>query len=449
MEARTLPQAGEELRVPETGAPFIRDWEEVAQIIPDDLEATAVETGALVRRRGIRRALDLLRIIMVYAFCDWSLRLVGTWCVMMGIAEVSDVAILNRLRKCPSWLGRLIVRLLQRRRVRLWQEEGVRLRLIDATTVSKPGSRGTDWRIHLSLDLGHMCLDGIEVTDAHGGESLVRFPGRPGEIKVADRGYAFHSSLAPDVVAGVGVVVRINWQNLPLENEAGERFDLIGWLRRTFSFPVQEAQTTAVWLATPEGRYPVRLVAVALPQEAADRARQRVQQRAGKKGRTPDARTLFAAGFVLLLTNLPEEEWPASRIVTLYRIRWQIEMLIKRLKSLLHLDGLRAHDPRLAQTYLLGKLLGALLLDELTGATAMRVPEWFCSPERPVSPWRLTACLLEAWRHLVCGPFSPDRMMATLPQLQRFLCDAPRKRRQQLAWARLWFANPSACGEGL
>ena len=446
METSTPSQARKEGAVPEMVAPLIQDWDQVAQMMPTDLEKLAMETGALVRRRGIRRAIDLLRIVMAYAICDWSLRLISAWCVVMGIADVSDVAILNRLRKSTTWLGCLIVRLLQRRHLRLAQAPGVRLRLIDATTVSKPGSQGTDWRIHVSLDLEQMSLDGMEVTDAHGGESLVRFPGQPGEIKVADRGYAFASSLAPDVAAGVGLVVRITWRNLPLEDQEGERFDLIAWLRNIFcSAAVQGPQETQVWLATPEGRYPLRLVAVALPQEKADRARQRAWKRANKKGQTPDPRTLFAAGFVLLLTNLPPDEWPASRIVTLYRLRWQIELLFKRLKSLLHLDDLRAHDPRLAQTYLLGKLLGALLLDELTQATTTRVPEWFHTLERPVSPWRLTACLYEAWRHLVSGPFWPAQVMEALPNLQRFLCDSPRKRRQQLAWARIWFANLSAC----
>lgn len=445
MDSSTKTRAGVELTVPNAFAPLVQDWDQVELIVPDDLETMASTTGALVRRRGIRRAIDLLRIALAYAICDWSLRLVGAWCVLTGIADVSDVAILNRLRNSAPWLGGLIVRLLQRRRLHLAPQAGLRLRIVDASTVSRPGSQGTDWRIHLSFDLERLCLDGIEVTDAHGGESLVRFPGRPGEIKVADRGYAFVRSLAPDLAAGVGLVVRINWQNLPLQDESGERFDLIAWLKRTFTSPVQGPQETGVWLVTPEGRYPLRLIAAALPQEAADRARQRACQNAKKKGRTPDRRTLFAAGFVLLLTSLPLSDWPASRIVELYRIRWQIEMLIKRLKGLLHLDGLRAQDSRLAQTYLLGKLLGALLLDELTQATATCVPTWFSSLERPVSPWRLTACLYEALRNLVCGPISVAQVMEALPKLQRFLCDSPRKRRQQLAWARTWFANLSVC----
>jgi hypothetical protein len=414
-------------------------------IVPPDLAATASATGALVRRRGIRRAMDLLRIILAYAVCDWPLRLVGAWCVLIGIADVSDVAILNRLRNSAPWLGRLIVSLLQRRRLHLMQQAGGRLRIMDATTVSRPGSQGTDWRIHLSLDLGNLCVDGLEVTDAHGGETLTHLPSRPGEIRVADRGYAFVRSLAPDLAAGAGLVVRMNWQNLPLEDEHGERREVVAWLRQAFAYPVSGPQETYVRLTTSQGRYRLRLIAAPLPQEAADRARQRARQAAKKKGRTPDQRTLFAAGFVLLLTNLPLDTWPASRILDLYRIRWQVEMLFKRFKGLLNLDGLRAQDQRLAPTYLLGKLLGALLLHELTQASIARVPDWFTSLERPVSPWRLTACWYDQLRSLVHGQISLAQVIDSLPRLQRFLCDSPRKRPQQLARARSFLTNLSVC----
>ena len=38
--------------------------------------------------------------------------------------------------------GCLIVSLLQRRRLHLMQQAGVRLRIMDATTVSRPGAKG-------------------------------------------------------------------------------------------------------------------------------------------------------------------------------------------------------------------------------------------------------------------------------------------------------------------
>ena len=72
-----------------------------------------------------------------------------------------------------------------------------------------------------------------------------------------------------------------------------------------------------------------------------------------------------AADYVLIMTTLTEAAADAAEILAGYRLRWQIEIAFKRLKGLLHIDELRAFDPDLAQTYLLAKLLGAVLVDAI------------------------------------------------------------------------------------
>jgi len=406
-----------------------QDWERVVDLMPLDLEASARAEKALQRERKVRSGADLLRMVLNYALGDLSLRLTAAWGTITGVAHMSDVAVLERLRKCRPWLAKLVAALVKRR-VPLTQRP-VRLRLMDATVVSRPGSQGTDWRAHLSLNLERFGLDGIEITDAHGGETFARYAAQPGDILVGDRIYAHARSLGSVLAADADVVARIGWQNLPLEAD-GERLDIIRWLK---NLPGALSERN-VWLDTPQGRFGLRLVACRLPQEAADRTRQRLIRVARKKGKTVDERTLFAAGFVILITNLSTEPWNAKQVTELYRIRWQIEVLIKRFKSVMHLDHLRAQDPELAQVYLLGKMLGALILDELTGQVATRYPMWFRSVERPVSPWRLLAMLYDGLRNSVRGDVTLERILAVLPDLERYLRDSPRKRRQQCAVAR-------------
>ncbi len=48
-----------------------------------------------------------------------------------------------------------------------------------------------------------------------------------------------------------------------------------------------------------------------------------------------------------------------------YRLRWQIELAFKRVKSLLHLDTLRAKDPELAKAWIFANLLAAFLIDDI------------------------------------------------------------------------------------
>jgi Transposase DDE domain len=96
--------------------------------------------------------------------------------------------------------------------------------------------------------------------------------------------------------------------------------------------------------------------------EQAGRARQKCRQR-HKKG-APKAESLFLAGWVLVLTTLSPEVLSAQTIMGLYRCRWQVEIAIKRWKSVLDVDALRAKAASpLAEVWLHGKLLYALMLE--------------------------------------------------------------------------------------
>jgi hypothetical protein len=419
----------------QTLAPLARlledDPEGLEKALHLDLESSAKQAQALVRKRQIRSAADLLRLVLMYVVSDWSLRLVGAWASLHGIGYLSDVAVLKRIRNCSVWLSRLVGQILQQRCQAVRESVPVRVRLMDASVITRSGASGTEWRLHLGLSLWPLGIDGIEVTDAHGGETLARFAPQPGEIRIADRGYAFVSGLV-SLLAGDGfVVVRINWQNMPLETEAGDRFDLISWLKNQ-----QAPGETPVWLTTQVGRFALRLLASPLPAQEVERARQRARKHNHKHGRTVSDNTLLAAGFILLLTNLPSQAWPLPQVFWLYRLRWQIELAIKRLKSLIQIDHLRSKDPGMAQSYLLGKLLMALLLDELLQQVAYRQPDWFLSLERPVSIWRLTQFLWEGLRRWILGALDWKCLPRFLPAFQRYFCASPRARPQQLAFAR-------------
>ncbi len=421
-------------------------WERLVERIPISvaLDVSARTTRALLRRREVKCAADLLRLVLVYACCDMSLRALGIWCTVQGLGNLSPTALRKRLKHCNRWLGTLIVAILQARQLQLPKRDGLHVRIQDATVITRPGSKGAEWRVHLSLDVQQARIDGIEVTDAHGGETLARFAVQPGEVRLADRGYAHIRGLEAVLADGGRIVVRINWQNLPLQEEDGRRFDIAKWLRKIERASVRE-QERLVRLPTPQGSFAVRLVACALPSDKAEEARRRARKAARKKKHNIDERTLLAAGFVLLLTNLPADRWSASEVLALYRLRWQVEVLIKRLKSILMLDGLHAQDPELAQTYLLGKLLGALLLEEMTGEACTCAPADWDVQTQPINLWRMMVICKDALEDLIRGRVTLAMIIQALPRLLRYLSDGPRKRRSQLATAQSLLHALSSC----
>jgi len=244
------------------------EWTEALETIPVDLERTARETKALLRRRGIENAADLLRLVLAYSVCDWSLRLVGLWANLQDIGDMSDVAVMKRLQKSKEWVEILISAMLHARRLKLKAAHPVRMRIVDGSSISGPGSKGTDYRLHLSLDLGSQRIDGVEVTDVHGGESLTRLPSQPGDIWLADRGYARRPDVGAMLKTESKIVMRFGWSTFPLEHEDGTPFDLFAWLRK---IPAMDPDEQTVVVTTPQGRCSLRLIAQRLPQEAAEK----------------------------------------------------------------------------------------------------------------------------------------------------------------------------------
>lgn len=105
-----------------------------------------------------------------------------------------------------------------------------------------------------------------------------------------------------------------------------------------------------------------RLVVHHMPKVHAEAARSRTQRQSkGKAG----AKQMQSAEFVMLLTSLPRRSFPAAKLLALYRLRWQIEIAFKRLKSLVGLDALLAKDAALARAAICAKLIVALLTEDL------------------------------------------------------------------------------------
>jgi len=149
--------------------------------------------------------------------------------------------VLKRLKGSANWLGYLVAAALadrmpvERMPAGVQASAGYRLRLIDATTLSAPGSHGTDWRLHVAYDLEQMRISEVELTDGHGSESLTRFNLQPGDLAIADRGYAKPLDLAEVEAKGADYIVRTGWNATRLRAESGGDFDLLADVSETRS----------------------------------------------------------------------------------------------------------------------------------------------------------------------------------------------------------------------
>lgn len=344
------------------------DWEVVKRFLPVDWVEQAKPCGALRRLRGFASAEMLLRVLLIHLAEGISARETVVRARLGGFAQVSDVALLKRLKGSGEWLRWMAEQVMTN-----WLlvkpaavfGGGMTVRVLDATTVQEPGVTGSMWRLHYSVRLPSLQCDEVHVTGRGTGESFKRFAVKAGELIVADRGYAHPEGIAEVLKAGGHVLVRINLTNVPLRSPSGAVMKPLTRLRRLRSGQVGEWD---VRLPLAQGLVPARLCAVKLSAQAATKARKKAMVDNNRRGHQILPETLEACGFVMVLTTLAQSQMSAINVLEIYRGRWQVELAFKRLKSLLRLGHLKKTDPEAARAWLHGKLLVAFLIEALIAA---------------------------------------------------------------------------------
>jgi hypothetical protein len=335
-----------------------------------DLDALALETKAIQRKRKIDSGANLLRLALARGPGGFSLRQTSGWVSLLEIAELSNPGVHYRLKQAVTFLAALVGRLLAVKAPGAnlrWP--GRTLRLADGTCVSKPGSKGTDWRVHGVFDLGSGGFSHLELTDKHGAEALERGAPIAGEIRIGDRNYARAPVLKrflADACGKADFIVRLGWNALQLSTPRGKPFDLIGYLHH---LPAGvKPHEVALCAAAGRGKtaLPLRLIVRRKTPEAAEATRLALRRAASRKGKQLDPRSLIAAEYMTLVTSLPKKGYTAADILAVYRLRWQIELAFKRLKSLLHMDKLPTRTEPASRSWLYAHLIRALVCDDLS-----------------------------------------------------------------------------------
>jgi hypothetical protein len=342
----------------------VGNWAVLRRFLPPGWEEQARILGALKRTRGVSGAEPLLRTLLIHLANGCSLAETSIRAKRAGLCVMSSVALFKRLRAAEGWLRWLAQ---QVRGIKLMAAIGVgrRLRAVDATTVSEPGSTGTDWRIHYSVNLGDLQCDFFELTDVKGGETLRRVPIKPHDIIMGDRIYATPPGVAHVMDAQADIVVRVNRQSLPLFDEEGNSLNILKTVRDLKPAQVREWRTA---VQHPEGGWlRGRLIALKRSIAATRLERKRLMRRANRRQKKVSRESLEAAQYFMVWTSLPDS-FTSSVVLEFYRLRWQIELVFKRMKSIMGLGHLPKADPVSCRAWLHGKLFVALLVERMIGA---------------------------------------------------------------------------------
>jgi len=371
------------------------DWATISAYLPADYRELADEHKQVQTQFGnakIRTADDLLRLALLHVGADLPLRQTVVMMAEGGGPAVSHVRLHKKMYRAKAYFRALVRSMVNTTPADPERWAGYEVVTVDASSVCGPGADNADARLHVQMRVTDLDFLSVRVEGLEIGESFKRFSWKPGQLAVGDRGYSQAPGIGWVTMQGADVLVRVNRQALPMNDADGERIDLMGWLRSLRGHDASEREVT---IRDKEHRCEIRgrLIATRLPVAQAEKARARLKREVGKVSELDRE----AAAYVVLFTTVPKSRLDADRCLELYRLRWQIELLFKRWKSLCGFDRLPNYLDETITSWLYAKVLLALLMQRM-GVSALSPPESSTIRRRNVEP-----AVLEARLHSLAG----------------------------------------------
>ena len=276
----------------------LKKWDEkILPHLPENLEELAFKTGALQRKRGIRSATDLLKILFIYACQEISFRMLAAAACALGISAVSDTSLRKHVSKASSFLHEIL------------------------SSILSSFLPGPDMSVYGKMK-------NVLLVDA----SVIRQDGKKQEQQ-AD------------------VILRITPKTFCLYDADRNKIPLVQLLKKAEKNH-QEIIDIYGFCQYRTKKAFVRVIAGKLPEEQAEKSRKRKKRTASRKQNQITEETLFCAGWIVVITSLGTE-YCGEEILHLYRSRWQVELLFKRFKQNFSITTLKAGNTNYAETEVL------------------------------------------------------------------------------------------------
>ena len=326
--------------------------EKLLEMLPSGYDEAAKETGALKRKREIKTSIDLLKLVFLYVANGLSHLEVSVVAKMKGIAQISDVGFMKRFAKC----GKLIEWLLENLRPQATAHyskpskfEKYDIKALDASVVTSGGKIRITHRLHFAIDIFLLKSDQYKITAQKIGESLTNFVVKATDLFLGDRAYGTKTSMEHCLANDGNFIFRIRKNAFDIYDKKGNKIDLIKKLRG-----IKKNKTMRLncfFISSTDKFVPIRICAMIKPKDVVE---------------NPENDTDFMNNFIVLVTSILDNNISAKDILELYRLRWQIELYFKRLKSLMGFGDVPTKTEAHIKIWLNAKLAVAIMLEIMT-----------------------------------------------------------------------------------
>ena len=287
--------------------------------------------------------------------------------------DLSDPSLIERLGKSGDFLAAMVSKLLggaaaADAQAELW--DGAPIRLIDSSIFTGPGKKGVGHRLHAAYDpvLGRFTF--FDLTALTDGENLTRADDEAGAIKVGDRNYARTWAMLELAENGDYFCVRAGASSARMLDPT--TMTKVNSAVILAALGDQASVEIPVVLVKAKGRnrklLPARLVILRASDGGQQRELARIERSKSKQQAVPRPETYALSKVMMLITNLPRNTWPIANVHKLYRLRWQIELAFKTLKSTFEMRRCPSKTANMARAWILANLAAALIAERLSTA---------------------------------------------------------------------------------
>ncbi len=248
-----------------------------------------------------------------------------------------------------------------------------------------------------------------------------------GDLVIRDLGYFCLNFFACLALMGAYFLSRLGFNaNVYLTAEADEPVKLIQHINRFGNG--DKTMEFSVFLGQKQ-RIPVRLIVYRLPSDVYRKRQKAAIKAAKRKGRGISLSYLKFLKYTFFVTNVPATLWSMEAVGTIYRLRWQVELVFKNWKSLFQINVLKGTRPERIHCLIYGRLIVILVVQRLLAlVSAQAVNEQRELSFSKASQWLMRkGRLLKAFLDRQFG----DLLRRMLSRLKRLL---KQKRKRLTTW---------------
>ncbi len=338
-------------------------YEELIGLLPEGTEEACWETKAMSRHAGIQDPYTLLKLCLLYGY-DHSLIEVAAYAKAANICRISDVGFMKRFSRCTEWF-KWIIGNLKPCAVNNYQKpeqlEERRVLAADATDIVCGGKQRQEWHLHYALDLFSMSCQEFKVTPEKTGEKLTNFDFKPKDLVLGDRVYSTINGMEHCLTCGADFILRMRNKAFTLYNKDGEKLDLADLLADVGD---SACDIFVYYKGSDKSLHHLRICAVRKSHKALQQTVKKLHRKQSKKQIKFSKETHFVNQYFFVITSL-DGQFSAEQILDLYRLRWQVEMVFKRYKTILKMGTMPTRKPESGEAWLNCKMLIALIMEKL------------------------------------------------------------------------------------